>query len=80
MLGTTSYELQAPDAAIRYLNRALAQDENFAQAHYLLGLISHQQQRPTEAREHFTRFLSLDPDSEAAGKVRNWMERHVESR
>lgn len=57
-------------AAERTLERALAVDETYATAHYLLGSMQAARGAYAEAIQHFERYLTLEPQGAHAERVR----------
>ena len=66
--------LQKDPAAQRYLERALAQDANYAPAHLHLGLLYLQRGDLTRAREKFTLAQSLAPGTVTASQAQRLLE------
>ena len=62
------------DEAITEYQALLRLEPSVAEAHYNLAVLYLQErQRADRAREHFRRFVELDPDSERAPRVREWL-------
>lgn len=61
-LGIALYYLPDPEGAKREAEKALSQDPNRPQPHYILGLIARAQNRFDEAISEFQRVLKIDPD------------------
>lgn len=51
-----------PDVTLRYADRALAADDDLAQAHYARARALHLLERPDEALASLERFLALEPE------------------
>ncbi|MEN6298766.1 MAG: hypothetical protein ABFD51_02465, partial [Anaerolineaceae bacterium] len=66
--------LQKDPAAQRYLERALAQDANYAPTHLPLGLLYLQRGDLTRAREKFTLAQSLAPGTVTASQAQRLLE------
>ncbi len=65
--GREHYSKQEYDEAGKLLEQVLAQDDRFADAHDMLGVIDHQAGRLVDAEKHFERALALNPNyTEAA--------------
>ncbi len=62
-------------AAVDELSAALQIDPNYADAHLVLGVIyqSHPD-KLTDTRRHFSRYLELAPNGQAAKDARRWLE------
>jgi len=62
------------DEAITEYHTLLGLEPSLAEVHYNLAVL-YLQERPREdlAREHFREFLELDPESERAPRVREWL-------
>jgi Flp pilus assembly protein TadD len=58
------------DGAIATLERALSLDAKYATAHYLLGNLLAGAERFAEAKQHYDRYLALEPKGEHADKAR----------
>ena len=54
------------DEAAPILKRALDADPNFAPAHYHLGIYAMQKGDNASAKEHFKKYLELDPNGKDA--------------
>ena len=61
-LSIALYYLPDADAAKREAEKALTQDQNRPQPHYLLGLVARGQNRFDEAVAEFEKVLKIDPD------------------
>ena len=62
------------DEAINEYQALLRLEPSVAEAHYNLAVLFLQErQAPDRAREHFRRFVELDPESERAPRVREWL-------
>jgi tetratricopeptide (TPR) repeat protein len=62
--------------AIESYEKALALDEDNAEAHYNLGLIYEKVKKmPSEALGHYEKFLQLAPDNADAREVAEWVKR-----
>ncbi len=62
------------DEAITEYQALLHLEPSVAEAHYNLAVLFLQErQRADLAREHFRRFVELDPESERAPRVREWL-------
>lgn len=62
------------DEAIAEYHTLLGLEPSLAEVHYNLAVLYLQErQRPDLAREHFRQFLELDPESERAPRVREWL-------
>ena len=63
-----------PQDAAAELEKILAASPNEARAHLALGnLCAQQLQDPFKAREHYQKFLELDPRHPQATSVRYWL-------
>jgi len=61
-LSIALYYLPDPDGAKREAEKALSQDPNRPQPHYILGLIARSQNQFDEAIAEFQKVLEIDPD------------------
>jgi len=62
------------DEAIAEYQKILGLDASIAEVHYNLAvLLLQEKKRPELAREHFQRFVELDPDNARASQVRQWL-------
>src|SRR5207245_7386880 len=61
-LSIALYYLPDPDGAKREAAKALSQDPNRPQPHYILGLIARSQNQSDEAIAEFQQVLKIDPD------------------
>ena len=62
------------DEAIAEYENALRLDETLAEAHYNLAVLYLQERRqPEMATRHFRRFIELDPTSDRASRVLEWL-------
>src|SRR6267142_3958219 len=61
-LSIALYYLPDADGAKREAEKALTQDPNAPQPHYILGLIARAQNRFEDAIEEFQKVLKIDPD------------------
>ena len=62
------------DEAIAEYQNLLRLDESLAEVHYNLAvLLLQEKQRRDLAREHFRRFVELDPENARAPQVRQWL-------
>ena len=52
------------------LDKAVAAKPDFANAHYLLGMACFNQNKKPQAKEHFEKYLELDPNGKEAGTVK----------
>lgn len=72
-LGNVLDDLGETDLAIAELRHVCGRCPEFADAHYNLGMILARVGGVAQARTHFEKYLSLDPDSEWAAKARAWL-------
>jgi tetratricopeptide (TPR) repeat protein len=68
LLANALHGLGDDEAAVEQLDAALAFDPNYAEAHYLYGLIYLEREDPINAAVHLRKALDLAPDSEVAQK------------
>lgn len=62
------------DEAIAEYQNLLGLDASLAEVHYNLAvLLLQEKQQPDLAREHFRRFVELDPENSRADRVRQWL-------
>ena len=62
------------DEAITEYQALLRLEPSLAEVHYNLAVLYLQERQATDlAREHFRRFVELDPESERARRVREWL-------
>ncbi len=66
LLANALHGLDDEDAALEQLDAALAFDPNYAEAHYLYGIIHLERKDPINAAVHLRKALDLAPDSELA--------------
>ncbi len=75
-LALIQYRRDQTDPAIDQLNKLLERDPDYAGAHYLLGMLrAAQPGREAEARQHYRRYLDLEPNGRLADQARRWLER-----
>jgi len=73
-LGVVYTRIKDFEAAVKELKKALAFNQRNAKAHYNLGIIYEDYFRdPKSARYHYLNFLELDPLSDDAESVREWL-------
>jgi Tfp pilus assembly protein PilF len=58
------------DAALATLQKALGLDDHYATAHYLLANLLASEQRFPEAKQHYERYLKLEPSGDQAAQAR----------
>jgi tetratricopeptide (TPR) repeat protein len=58
------------DEAIATIQKVLAQDEKYATAHYLLANMLASDKRFGEAKQHYERYLKLEPRGDQAERAR----------
>lgn len=62
------------DEAIAEYEKALEFDENYAYAHYNLGVLyDSYKKQPEKAIAHYEKYLKLMPDEKDAAKVKEWL-------
>jgi tetratricopeptide (TPR) repeat protein len=74
-LGVIFYREAKYDQAIKYFQKVIAVDPQYAKAYYNLGVIYAQDQIDLkQAIYYFQRFTELNPDSEQAAEIKQWLE------
>jgi Flp pilus assembly protein TadD len=58
------------DGAIATLEKVIAENANYATAHYVLGNMLAAEKRTADARKHFERYLALEPKGAQAAQAR----------
>lgn len=61
MMGVIYWEMKNNAQAIAQLKVAIAVKPDYADAHYLLGLIYEAEKNNKSAKEHLQRYLNLEP-------------------
>ena len=68
--GTARYSPPADGTHLQALEKAVAAKPDFANAHYLLGMACFNQNKKGPAKEHFEKYLELDPNGKEAATVK----------
>ena len=58
------------EEAVATLQKVIAMDERYATAHYLLGNMLAADKRFSEAKQHYERYLKLEPNGEQAARAK----------
>lgn len=76
-LALVYWELKQYAAAREHLKIIVRNNPDYASAHYVLGMIYAQNSRTWEsAKQHYRRFLQLEPRDPKAPSVRRWLDQH----
>ena len=68
--GVEAYNKGKMKDAEATLEKAVAAKPDFANAHYLLGMACFNQNKKAPAKEHFEKYLELDPNGKEAATVK----------
>ncbi|MBU0677983.1 MAG: tetratricopeptide repeat protein [Verrucomicrobia bacterium] len=80
-LALVYWEMKQYSAALEHLKTIIRKQPDYPSAHYVLGMIYAENSRTWEqARQHYRRFLQLDPQDPKAPSVRRWLDRHASRR